>query len=305
MMQDSDKILSRLIGILKKLSNNEKPRVKELASYFNVTQRTIQRDLYQRLLYFPIEKNNHSQLQFINGFALEQSVLDNDEMLFTYLTLSKIKDENPHFEEKVHKILRKLIKPQHKTTEEFSSQHTYHDVNDEIINRVEDAILHNKVLLLQCKDKSLTFNPYKLIKNKDHMIMMGEDCKDKKVKSIPLHKIKNVHIQKKKFTIKKSLDETLNNVHSSFFATHQVKEFEAIINEEVASHFLNAKTLPHQEILKVYEDGSLSVKFITENVDDVESIIKHWMPYIKITKPKIYHERIISKMKDYIEICSN
>jgi len=303
-MQDSDKILSRLIGILKKLSNNEKPRVKELASYFNVTQRTIQRDLYQRLLYFPIEKNNHSQLQFINGFTIEQSVLDNDEMLFTYLTLCKVKDENPHFEEKIHKILKKLLKPLNRNIEHFSKKEINNSISIEIIDKIEDAILHNRILFIQCEENTITLKPYKLIENKKQFIIMGEDCEDKKVKSINLSEIKNVHIQKTKFRTKKSLEETLNNVHSSFFTTHHTKEFEAIINKEVASHFLSTKTLPHQEVIEVLEDGSLSVKFITENDEDVESIVKQWMPHLKITKPKVYNEMIISKMKSYIEVCS-
>ena len=303
-MQDSDKILSRLIGILKKLSNNEKPRVKELASYFNVTQRTIQRDLYQRLLYFPIEKNNHSQLQFINGFTIEQSVLDNDEMLFTYLTLCKVKDENPHFEEKIHKILKKLLKPQNKNSELFSNKVSNDSISIEVIDKIEDAILHNRVLFIECAENTITFKPYKLIENKKRFLMMGEDCEDKKIKSINLQKIKNVHIQKTKFRTKKSLEETLNNVHSSFFIAHHSKEFEATINKEVANYFLSTKTLPHQELLEVHDDGSLRVKFMTENDEDVESIVKQWMPHLKITKPRIYNEMIISKMKSYIEVCS-
>ena len=53
---DYDKILTRLMSILSKLSNDEALSVKELAIEFNVSERTIQRDLSERLRDFGIYK---------------------------------------------------------------------------------------------------------------------------------------------------------------------------------------------------------------------------------------------------------
>lgn len=303
-MQDNDKILTRLIEILKKLSKNEQPKVKELAKFFNVTERTIQRDIYQRLLYFPIEKNSQGELQFVNGFSLDHAVLDNDEMLFTYLALCKLKEDNPHFEEQIHKILKKLLRPQHKvisTQSHFTS--LLQPINENLVIKIEDAILQNRILFIECLHNPITIKPYKLHKNNHQYTLIGEDCDDNQIKSIKLSKIKDVHLQKQKFRTKKSLDETLSNVHTSFFATHHAKNFEAIISKEIAASFLEKKVLPSQEIIQYHEDGTLEVKFKAENEHHVDLIVKQWMPHMRITKPEGYNQTIIAKMQTYINNC--
>ena len=42
-------------------SNDERPTIKELANEFGVGVRTIQRDIYERLAYFPIEKDSEDK----------------------------------------------------------------------------------------------------------------------------------------------------------------------------------------------------------------------------------------------------
>ena len=303
-MQDSDKILSRLIDILKKLSSNEKPKVIELAQHFNVTQRTIQRDLYQRLLCFPIEKNSQGELQFINGFSIEQSFLDDDEMLFTYLTLSKVKDDNPHFKEKIQQILKKLLKPQHNPihNDEYNLKST--TTKNEFMEIIENAIFNNNILIVEFEKESIEIKPHRIINNKTSSILLAHDISDQKIKVIHLSTVKNIHKQKRKFRTKKSLDETLNNVHSAFFNAHHSKEFEVFVHEDIAAHFIENKVLPSQKILSKNLDGSIMIKFSVENDCEVETIVKEWMPYLKITKPLAYNKIILSKMQQYIEICS-
>ena len=47
--KDYDKILYRLTSILTQLSNYERPSIEELSVEYNVSRRTIQRDIYERL----------------------------------------------------------------------------------------------------------------------------------------------------------------------------------------------------------------------------------------------------------------
>ena len=59
-----DKIATRLVCILVKLNNGESFTVEELAEEFNISVRTIQRDLNERLIYLPIIKeNNHYSME--------------------------------------------------------------------------------------------------------------------------------------------------------------------------------------------------------------------------------------------------
>lgn len=68
--KEYDKALFRLISILRMLSCNQKPTVSELATEFNVTIRTIQKDIYQRLSDFHITKDANGKLIFMGDFSL-------------------------------------------------------------------------------------------------------------------------------------------------------------------------------------------------------------------------------------------
>ena len=65
-----DKALYRLISIIAMLLKDERPTIKSLAEEFNVGIRTIQKDVYQRLNQFDIEKDTSGHLKFGENFSL-------------------------------------------------------------------------------------------------------------------------------------------------------------------------------------------------------------------------------------------
>lgn len=65
-----DKALFRLISILSMLTKDERPTIPSLAEEFNVSQRTIQTDIYKRLSGFDITKDKVGRLIFRDGFDI-------------------------------------------------------------------------------------------------------------------------------------------------------------------------------------------------------------------------------------------
>lgn len=55
-MEEHDKLAQRLGMILTKLNAGEHLQIASLAQEFNVSERTIQRDLNKRLSYLPLER---------------------------------------------------------------------------------------------------------------------------------------------------------------------------------------------------------------------------------------------------------
>ncbi|WP_310440976.1 HTH domain-containing protein [Sulfurimonas sp.] len=62
-----DKALFRLISILSMLTKDERPTIDSLAEEFNVSKRTIQTDIYQRLSGWDITKDRLGRLVFREG----------------------------------------------------------------------------------------------------------------------------------------------------------------------------------------------------------------------------------------------
>ncbi len=65
-----DKALFRLISILTMITKDERPTISSLAEEFNVSQRTIQTDVYKRLSGFDITKDGVGRLVFRDGFDI-------------------------------------------------------------------------------------------------------------------------------------------------------------------------------------------------------------------------------------------
>ncbi|MDD2651639.1 MAG: HTH domain-containing protein [Sulfurimonas sp.] len=65
-----DKALYRLISILSMLVKDERPTIDSLAEEFNVSKRTIQTDVYNRLAGFDITKDAFGRLVFREGFNI-------------------------------------------------------------------------------------------------------------------------------------------------------------------------------------------------------------------------------------------
>ena len=111
MSKKYDPILKRLITIITKLSNNERYTSLEFAEEFNVTTRTIQNDIYKRLYdSFPITKDEFGRFKFEDGFSLDKSMLDNNEMILLSLSLNCF-NESSNFTKTTHSILQKLLYP--------------------------------------------------------------------------------------------------------------------------------------------------------------------------------------------------
>jgi len=61
--KDYDHAMFRVVDIMLKLYNDERPTMDDLVQEYNVTLRTIQNDIYKRLKPFNIEKNCFKQLE--------------------------------------------------------------------------------------------------------------------------------------------------------------------------------------------------------------------------------------------------
>lgn len=303
-MKSYDTTLTRLILILTKLSNHELPTIKELADEFNVGVRTIQRDIYQRLIYFPIEKNALNQLKFIDGFSLDRCHLENDEMLLIYLAMSQVKTISSNFEKKIDNVFSKLLNPSF-TSSYFIKPNSYEklDLDDKIIREIEQAIKKRHLIQIVQNNKTTHIKPYKIINLDGIWYLLARDIKDEKIKSFFISSIISVKNNFEVFELITDVEEVLNNVHSAFFEDGNSFEVKVSINKKVAHFFKLRNILPTQKIIKEYEDGSLIITFDVSHYEDIDNIIKSWLPDIKVIEPIEYKEKLESELKEFLLEC--
>ena len=301
-MKQYDKTLTRLILTLTKLSNNERPSTKELATEFGIGIRTIQRDIYERLAYFPIEKDAQDRLKFIDGFSLDRSTLDNDEMMLVYLSLSQLKGLNNNFETRIDTILSKLLLPNfttpyHIKTTSFEKL----EVDSKIVQSIKKAIERTYISIIKIKNQEKIIHPFKIVSFSGIWYLLGKDVFDDKVKSFMLSEIKSTKVLNEQFNLNKPIDEILSNVHSAWFEDGSSFKVTILVKNEIAYYFKKKKILPTQKILEETENKDLVISFIVSHYEDIDNLIKAWLPHIEIIEPIDYKEQITNELQKYLE----
>lgn len=300
-IKNSDKVLTRLVIILQKLSNYELPTRVELMEEFNVSSKTIQRDINERLCYFPIEENSLKQLKFIDGFSLNKTSLKENEMLFIYLSLSQIKDINNNFEKITYNIFTKLLtptfnSPYHIKAKAFESI----DMDSPLLNNIEKAIEYKNRLTIKLENRSIEIEPYKVVSFDGIWYLFGKDLDDEKIKTVFIHEIIDMKIKAEKFQLDKPIDSILENVHSAWFEDGNYMEVKVKVNSNIAFNFKLKNILPSQKILEEFDDGSLLIQFGVTTEEDIDNILKAWIPDIEIISPQKYRNNFVEELKEYL-----
>ena len=300
--KDYDKTLTRLIGILTKLSQGELLNAKEFAEEYNVTSRTIQKDIYDKLKNFAIEKNSAGKFKFIDGFSLDKSILGMDEMILISLSLSQF-DSMKHFSSTSNTILCKLLYPK-LFNPYFISQNHLEPINTDsrVHNQLKRVIEERSIVEISFGDKAVEVEPYKLVNFHGFWDLFAKDTRDKKIKTYALHQIKKVKDLDKRYHMShQQIDTILENVHSSYFEDGEAYEIIIKVNKNIAHYFKRRKFLQSQKILEEFDNGDLKISFEVSHDEDVDNIIKSWLPDVEVCEPKKYKDQIISELRAYLD----
>ena len=184
--KDYDKILYRLTSILTQLSNSEQPTIAELVIDYNVSRRTIQRDIYERLSHFPIEINDNKKLVFTDGFSLNRTKLSIEEITTLTLSLDMIKNAGANFFESSEHLLKKLLYKDF-TTPYYIKPHEFEtiDIDSSILNDLESAItMQNEVEIFQ--NKTIIVQPIKVINIDGLWYLLAVNKDTKKIHNCPV-----------------------------------------------------------------------------------------------------------------------
>jgi len=298
MKKDYDKTLTRLIGILSKLSNNERYNTKEFALEYNVGVRTIQKDINQRLINFPIIKDNDGKFMFIDGFSLNKSLLNNNEMILISLALSQFEDVSD-FSKYTDTALKKLLTP-NRFNPYYIKQEDIEDISidSKHINQIEDAIQYQN----QIEINSNIVDPYKIVAYDGIWYLVAKDTHDNKTKSYLVSNIQTIKVLSSKYNLsQQEIDQIISKTHSSYFVDGECFEVRVKVYKEIAHIFEKKNFLQSQKILETNSDGSLIVSFDVSHDEDIDNIIKSWIPYIEILEPQRFRDKIINELEDYLQ----
>ena len=301
---DYDKTLTRLNTIIAKLNDGEALSVHELAKEFNVSTRTIQRDFNERLVsLYPIYQEK-KLWKMQDGHKIEKSTAIEDTIILDIL--EKLTDGlGTKFSTKAKHLLSKI------KNDDYNPIYAKLNMEDISASFSSIALLENAI-----KEKSeisadynfgefgkeLELKPLKVAIFEGFWYLVALDARNNKLKKYHLKSISNIVLTDKNFQTTKELEELLENAINIWFE-NDVEPFEVVLwLDELASKILQRKPIAKsQRVIKEYKDGTSEVSLKITHENEIKSIIKYWIPHIRVISPISLKESVMEDVKSYVE----
>jgi len=284
-----DTIATRLGIILNKLNSGERFSIEELAEEFNVSKRTIQRDINERFSYLPLKKENG--YYFLEEYCLGKL---NFEDIKSFATLSGIKNLYPSLTDSfIVDLLNSKINQTY-----LIKGYEYEDLSskNKHFETLNIAIVTHQTITLTYNDKKRELKPYRLI-NTDGIWYLSAD-ENNQLKTYTISKISNLATTSNTFKPNKEFESIINKNQDTWFSKDKI-DVTLKVDNKVKEYFLRRELLPHQKIIEHNENLVLSTTVSYD--DEILKVVRYWIPNIKILKPAYLQKKLLQELKTYIE----
>jgi predicted DNA-binding transcriptional regulator YafY len=302
----------RITQILKELNDGKLLCIESLASSFDTSTRSIRRD-------FELIRDIFGDI-FINPQkgcyqAIQKTVLDetmNSTELYllknilklsrhTNLAIAKTVDAN---------IINIIVKDSVESPYLFKTK-PYEEIYQykELFQKLEHAIKYRKEITFTYinldRINRFRLKPYKILFISENFYVASE-FKNQKFVLSRIAMMKELSYTGNTFTHNYEFMEFIHSMQSpwaTFKPQYKNRLLEVIVEipKEQAKYFKLKKFMPSQKILDEYEDGTLRLSYTLSSQNEIFSLIKQWIPYIRIIAPvslKEYFKDVARKFAD-------
>ena len=303
-----DKKVFRLLSILNQLDSRKNVSTRELAREFNVSLRTVQRDL--ELLYmttgFSIKPLGKGYYSFNEGFSLKKLLLTTEEASLLSFLHDISKSLGGKFEDSFTSILKKVVSQDQDSAfyvklpegSKISKDYTF-------IKDLEKAIKNNLKIELQYKTPEKVGDykicPLKIIFFDGFWYLLAQVDGKEWIRTFRLENIRNIELLDKCFTPPKNLSTFLDQSVNIWFTEKRDKQVILKVDKEAASYFKQQVYFPLQKITKENRDGSLRIETKICHNEEILRIIFRWIPYVHVVKPKDLKIEVDGIVKGYLQ----
>lgn len=268
----------RLATIIYALLNGEQPSLKELASRCGVSERTIQRDINQRLSFLPISLNS-------NRYHLKQTHSIKHNELFRFALSSGINTMYPDDD---------YLAASPSTQRVIGISHE--KIDETIFKTLRQCVKQNISVNFIYKSKPRQANPYKLINIKGVWYLAAVEAAE--LKNFALGQIKELKTGDA-FAPSEKIYKLIEK--SASYPSQQECEVVLELSAKVSEYIFRKNIFPKQRILKRLDDGNILLEATMSFEADFAGLIRYWIPHIKILSPKHLRDKILNELKDYLD----
>lgn len=288
-------LVYRLAQMLIKLNQGEKLDPGALAEEFGVNRRTIQRDLNERFAYLPLEKTEgryHLDPTFLGKLSTRDiqrfASLAGVRGLFPSLSDDFLRDI---FDARIQSAL--LVKG-HNYENLGGKEGTFRQLEQAIVGRHHISFDYQKA---DANKHYEAVAPFKLVNHKGIWYLAGRDAD--KLKTFAFGKIETLRQLDTSFDPDPTVERTLTE-EDGIWLGEEKTEIVLKISSQVAGYFKRRKLIANQVIEKELEDGGLIVSARVGHANQVLSVVRYWIPHIRIISPEGMQEELEQAIRSYL-----
>jgi len=303
-----DKKVFRLLSILNQLDSRKNVSTRELAREFNVSLRTVQRDLelLNMTTGFSIKPLGKGYYSFNEGFSLKKLFLTKEEASLLSFLHDISRSLGGKFEDSFSSILKKVV-----SKEQDSAFYVKLPEGSKIskdlhfIKELEKAVKDNIKIVLHYKtperEGDYKVNPLKIIFFDGFWYLLAQVYGKNWIRTFRLENIRNIELLNEYFTPPKNLSTFLDQSVNIWFTEKRDKQVVLKIDKDVAMYFKQQVYFPLQKITKENRDGSLRIETMICHNEEILRIIFRWIPYVHVIKPKELKIEVERMVKGYLK----
>lgn len=287
-----DTIASRLTQIIRRFHNGETLYRDELAEEFNVHEKTIRKDMNERLSFLPIIHNK-------GVYTIDKIALGNLDYsdIKSFAKLSGLIGLYPDLDAD---LIVDLLNVKVNSIYKIKNQ-GYNTPNRVAFELISAAILKQEQISLRYNDKSRILNPYKLLNNRGIWYLVASE--DNKIKHYTLSKIQDCRLLENQFfMIDTALKEQIEADDRQWTSGEPI-EVTLQIDTKSWDYFSRKDTVSNYKIIKQTDEFIT----ITTNIsfdDEILGLVKSYIPYIQILSLSNIKDKLKLQLKDYLKTFS-
>ena len=292
----SEKLADRLATMLVMLDNGESLNLKELAIKFEVSERTLARDI-SRL------KSAKSDLGLVSDLEGEQKYRTTNKVfkLKDIQKFAKISGAYGVYPELKPSFLKKLLADDQQGVYEAKG-YAYEDASklEKLLAMLSEAIEKNQQIGFLYNAEPRVVEPYRLIHHHGSWYLAA--VRKGKLLTYRVSRITRSYQQHELSTFKPNPDilKQLEDEDSIWFGREK-SEVILKVHADVVLHFMQRQLFPEQELVKTLEDGGILVSSKISHAMQLLPLVRYWIPNVEIISPEHLQNELEDGLKAYLE----
>ena len=290
-----ERLADRLANILTKLNMGYQLSIKELASEFGVSTRTISRDFDRINTYLPLLQDNENKKFYLDLNYLGK-IAPKD--IRNFAQLSGISHLYPSLD---MSFLRELLDS--RAHQIYSAKgYSFEDASQfkELFKVLGKAIQEQRQIGFIYKGEPRLVQPYRLIHHHGSWYLAA--VRKDQLRTYRISHIQLMHATHEypQFIPDQDIVKVVEDDDSIWFGQDK-QEIILSIDSQVAFYFKQRSILPEQQIVRELGDGGLLVSSKINHDMQLLPLIRFWIPHLKIVNPERLQDEMEKGLKEYLE----